>query len=51
MSGKLEDEWQTGYVKTSDNPSDVLTKTIINCMDTKRKIRMMLYDIYLEDED
>ena len=43
-----KDEWRTGYVKTSDNPSDVMTKIIVSATDRKRKVSMMLYDIYPE---
>lgn len=46
--GVAKDEWRTGYVKTSENPSDVMTKTITSRIDRKRKISMMLYDIYPE---
>ena len=49
--GVAKDEWRTSYVKTTDNPSDVLTKTITNRVDRKRKVRMMLYDIYPEDDE
>ena len=46
--GVAKDEWRTGYVKTSDNPSDVMTKIIVSATDRKRKVSMMLYDIYPE---
>jgi len=48
--GVAKDEWRTGYVHISFNPSDVMTKSIVNMQDRKRKIRMMLYDIYPEEE-
>ena len=48
--GVAKDEWRTGYVHTTFNPSDVMTKSIVNMQDSKRKIRMMLYDIYPEEE-
>ena len=46
--GVTKDEWRTGYVKTSENPSDVMTKVIVLAADRKRKVSMMLYDIYPE---
>ena len=49
--GVAKDEWRTAYVNTKANPSDVLTKMITVMNDRKRKIRMMLYDIYPECED
>ena len=49
--GVAKDEWRTGYAKTTENPSDVMTKMITNRVDRKRKIRMMIYDIYPECED
>ena len=44
--GVANDEWRTSYVNTKENPSDVCTKVIPNGEDRKRKIRMILYDIY-----
>ena len=38
-------------MKTSENPSDVMTKVIESQVDRKRKVSMMLYDIYLEVDD
>ena len=49
--GVAKDEWRTGYVKTSENPSDVMTKVIVSKTDRKRKVSMMLYDIYPEVDD
>ena len=49
--GVAKDEWRTAYVNTKLNPSDVLTKMITVMNDRKRKVRMMLYDIYPEYED
>ena len=46
--GVAKDEWRTGYVKTSENPSDVMTKVIVSAADRTRKVLMMLYDIYPE---
>ena len=50
--GVAKNEWRTGYVKTSENPSenpsDIMTKVITSQVDRKRKISMMLYDIYPE---
>ena len=49
--GVAKDEWRKCYVKTTENLSDVMTKTITNWVDRKRNVRMMLYDIYMECED
>ena len=49
--GVAKDEWRTGYVKTSENPSDVMTKVITSRVDRKRKVSMMLYDIYPEVDE
>ena len=46
--GVAKDKWRTGCVKTSENPSDVMTKVIVSAADRKRKVSMMLYDIYAE---
>ena len=46
--GVTKDEWRTGYVKMSENPSDLMTKVILSRIDRKRKISMMLYHIYPE---
>ena len=40
-----KDEWRTGYLKTSKNLSDVMTKVIVSGVDKKRKVSMKLYDI------
>ena len=45
------DMWRTTYIKTIDNPADVLTKSLPAGSNRKRKVRMMLYDIYPEDND
>ena len=47
--GVAKREWITGYVNTSINPSDIMTKMVTNREERKRKIRMMLYDIYPEN--
>ena len=46
--GVAKDEWRTVYVHMKWNLSDVLTKMITNREDGKRKIRMMLFNIYPE---
>lgn len=46
--GVARQEWLTTYVNTKENPSDVMTKMITSMADRKRKVRMMLYDIYPE---
>ena len=47
--GAARDEWRTAYVKTDLNPSDIMTKALPSGENRKRKIRMLLYDIYPED--
>ena len=42
--GVSRNEWITNYCKTSQNPGDVMTKTVTQ--DRKNKIKMLLYDIY-----
>ena len=44
-------EWRTAYIKTSDNPSDLLTKSLPVGINRKRKVRKILYYIYPKDED
>ena len=46
--GAAKDEWRTSYVKTTINPSDLLTKALRSGDNRKRKVRMILYDIYPE---
>ena len=47
--GAARDEWRTAYVKTDQNPSDLMTKALPSGANRKRKIRMLMYDIYPED--
>ena len=49
--GVAKNEWRMAYVHTKLNPSDVLTKMVTIMNDRKRKIRMMLYNIYPEHKD
>ena len=49
--GVTRNKWITGYVNTAGNPPDVSTKMITNKGNQRRKIRMMLYDIYPEEGD
>ena len=44
--GCARNEWRTTYVKTGQNSSDVLTKSLPSGEDRKRKVRWILYDIY-----
>ena len=46
--GVSKDMWRTAYVKTSENVADIFTKIVSSIKDRKRKIRMLLYDIYPE---
>ena len=48
--GVAREEWLTSYVNTKLYPSDILTKTIKRISDRIKKVRMLLYDIYPEDE-
>ena len=42
-------KWGTNYCKMSENPGDAMAKTGIQVH--KRKIRMLLYDIYPQEND
>ena len=46
--GVSKDMWRTACIKTSLNVADIFTKVISSIKDRKRKIRMLLYDIYPE---
>ena len=46
--GVSRDEWRTSYIKTMENPSDILTKPLPAGINRYRKVRMILYDIYPE---
>ena len=46
--GVSKDIWRTAYIRTSENVADIFTKIISSIKDRKRKIRMLLYDIYPE---
>ena len=47
--GASTDEWRTTYIKTQENPSDILTKNLPAGVNRYRKVRMILYDIYPEE--
>lgn len=49
--GAARDEWRTTYVKTTVNPADILTKALRHGENRKRKVRLILYDIYPESKD
>ena len=49
-AGASADEWRTTYIKTQENPSDVLTKSLPAGINRYRKVRMILYDIYPEKD-
>ena len=49
--GVAKDEWRTSYVKTTLNPADLFTKALRSGLDRRRKVRMILYDIYPEERD
>ena len=46
--GVSTDEWRTTYIKSSENPSDILTKSLPSGLNRYKKVRMVLYDIYPE---
>ena len=48
--GVCADLWRTTYLNTKVNPSDVLTKSLPAGENRYRKVRMLLYDIYPEDQ-
>ena len=48
--GAARDEWHTAYVHTSENCSDLMTKCLYG-PDRKKKVRMIMYDIYPEHLD
>jgi hypothetical protein len=39
-------EWVTSYVRSGDNPSDILTKPVPSGQNRQHKVGMVLYDIY-----
>ena len=41
----------TSYMKTTIKPADMFTKALGSGENRRRKVRMMLYDIYPEDKD
>ena len=44
--GVSRDEWRTTYVKTNENPADLMTKSLAAGVNRYKKVRMILYDIY-----
>ena len=49
--GVSSDEWRTTYIKTNDNPADILTKNLPAGDNRYRKVRMCLYDINPKDDE
>ena len=50
--GVFRDDWRTIYIKTSENPSDICTKSLPAGINRKRKVRSIFYEIYTEkDQD
>ena len=41
-------EWLTAYIRTHLNSSDIMTKSVSSIKDRIRKVRMLLYDIYIQ---
>ena len=48
--GLSRKEWITGYIKTSENISYLMTKKVSPGQDRKRNIRQLMYEIYTEDK-
>ena len=46
--GVSKDMRRTAYVKSSLNVADIFTKVVSSVQDRKRKVRMLLYNIYPE---
>ena len=44
--GVAKNKWRMTYVKTTINPADLLTKALRSGENRRRKVRMILYDIY-----
>ncbi len=44
--GVARDEWRTSYVNTDENPADILTKPVPAGEKRRKKVKMVLYDIY-----
>eukprot|EP00957_Ditylum_brightwellii_P086170 6556660-Ditylum_brightwellii.AAC.1 len=50
--GSARDEWQTSYVNTNDNESDLLTKLLPDGEKRKQFVRCLLCHIYdIGEED
>ena len=47
--GVASKEWITSYIKTQENCSDLMTKTVSPGQDIKRSIRQLIYDIHPKD--
>mmetsp|Transcript_10686 Transcript_10686/g.15072 ORF Transcript_10686/g.15072 Transcript_10686/m.15072 type:complete len:234 (+) Transcript_10686:2191-2892(+) len=47
--GVLMDAWRTTYIKTSENPADLLTKCLPYGANRKRKVKAILYDVYVNE--
>ena len=48
--GVSADQWRTTYVNTAQNPSNILAKNLPAGINKYRKVRMLLYDIYPEEQ-
>ena len=44
--GCAKKEWLAGYIKSEYNPSDILTKALPAGKNRKRKVQLILNDIY-----
>ena len=44
--GTAKDECRFQYIKSAENPADILASAIAGEIDRKCKVSMMLYDIY-----
>jgi len=44
--GTARDEWRFDYVKSCNNPADILAWSRTGGQDRRKKVSMILYDIY-----
>jgi len=45
-AGTACDEWRFNYIPSKDNPGDILASSRSNGLDRKRKVSLLMYDIY-----
>ena len=44
--GVSHDEWRTAYVKSQENPADLMTKNLAVGVNPYKKVKMILYNIH-----